>query len=201
MRFPKTLVSLMYMSLLSFGLIHCKPLPNPLPEPAPVVDIISLVFAITATVSMASELELLNGLKSFCRRLTGGRVSCVQQVRSAIEALEEAGTHLDEGEITRLARLARQSDAALEEAAKSRSWFSKKPSSSKVPVVAGPEPPKTSPLVKAGSPNEMEEKVAVASGSRDTIETLQASSIPNPQAGSRFDIQNTNPALWQKKIQ
>lgn len=191
MRFAKTLVSLMYMS---FGLMNSKPLPNPLPEPAPAIDIISLVFAITATVSMASELELLNGLKSFCRRLTGGRVTCVQQVRSAIEALEEAGTHLDEREITRLTRLARQSDAALEEAGKSRSWFSKKPPSSKVSAVAGLEHPNTSPQVKA----EIEEKDAMASGSRDMTDTETWSS---PQAGSRFGIRNSDPALWHKKIQ
>ena len=82
----------------------------PTPKPS---GIIELMFVISTTITMASELHLLEGIKSFCKRLTNPEESCVQQVENTVRAIRATGNDVLEDDYVRLLRIARQSDAVI----------------------------------------------------------------------------------------
>lgn len=73
-------------------------------------EIATLLFALTAVISTASEMQLLNSFKDYCRRLTSGPVSCTELTEKAIAAIQESGTQISSDDIIRITNLARQSD-------------------------------------------------------------------------------------------
>ena len=86
---------------------------SPIPDPAPAIPLFGILSAIGALLNLANEMELLNGVKHFCQRLTGVHVSCVKQVENALESIRETGNDIPFDDYLRLMTAARKSDAVL----------------------------------------------------------------------------------------